>query len=90
MNSTSLKLGATAHKVVLEHHGRSRWQATNLRMGILPHDSVVEQEAKLLAANAGMVIVAVGFDPWTESEGGDRTFRLPPGQEQLIQEMKGS
>ena len=89
MNSTSLQFGTTGHKVVLEHHGRSQWQ-TKLRMGILPHDSVVDQKAKLLAANAGMVIVVVGFDPETESEGGDRTFRLPPGQEQLIQEMQSA
>ena len=87
MNSTSLQFEATAHKVVLEHHGR---QATKLRMGILPHDSVVDQQAKLLAAKADVVIVAVGFNPETESEGGDRTFRLPPGQEQLIKEMQAA
>ena len=90
MNSTSLQFEATAHKVVLEHHGRSRWQATKLRMGIIPHDTVVDQQAKLLAAKADVVIVAVGFDPETESEGGDRTFRLPPGQEQLIQQMQAA
>src|SRR5262249_19965256 len=33
------------------------------------------------------VVLAVGFDPETETEGGDRTFRLPPGQERLIQEI---
>ena len=34
-----------------------------------------------------VVIVAVGFNPETESEGGKRPeFRLPLGQEQLIQE----
>ena len=32
-------------------------------------------------------MVAAGFDPETESEGADRTFRLPPGQDELIQEM---
>src|SRR5262249_30501985 len=90
MNSTSLQFEATAHKVVLEHHGRSQWRATKLRMGILPHDSVVDQQVKLLAAKADAVIVAVGFDPEMESEGGDRTFRLPPGQEQLIQEMRAA
>jgi beta-glucosidase len=90
MNSASLQFEATAHKVVLEHHGRSRWRANKLRVGILPHDSVVDQQAKLLAAKADVVIVAVGFNPETESEGGDRTFRLPPGQEQLIQEMQAA
>jgi beta-glucosidase len=88
MNCTSLQFEATAHKVILEHHGRSGWMGTRLKMGIIPHDSVVDQQAKLLAAKVDVVIVAVGFDPETESEGGDRTFRLPPGQEQLIQEMQ--
>jgi beta-glucosidase len=90
MNSTSLQFEATAHKVVLEHHGRSRWLGNKLRMGIFPHDSVVDQQAKLLAANADAVIVAIGFDPETESEGADRTFRLPPGQEQLVQEIQAA
>jgi beta-glucosidase len=34
-----------------------------------------------------LVVVAVGFDPESESEAADRTFRLLPGQEKLIQEM---
>ena len=85
MNSTSLQFEATAHKVVLEQHGRS-----SLRMGIVARDGVVDQQAKLLAAKAGVVVVALGFDPEIEREGGDRTFRLPPGQEQLIKEMQAA
>jgi beta-glucosidase len=87
MNSISLQFEATSHKFVLEHHGRSHWLGAKLRLGIVPHDGVVDQQAKLLAAKADLVVVAVGFDPETESEGADRIFRLPPGQEQLIQEM---
>jgi beta-glucosidase len=87
MDSASLQLDATPHKVVLEHHGRSGWLGTRLRMGIVRHDGVVNPEAKLLAAKADAVIVAVGFDPETESEGADRTFNLPPGQDQLIREI---
>ncbi len=90
MNLTSLQLEATTHKFVLEHHGRSRWLGAKLRMGIVQHDGVVDQQAKLLAARVDVVIVPVGFDPETESEGADRTFRLPPGQEQLIQEMSAA
>jgi len=88
MNSTSLQLEATPHKFVLEHRGRSRWLGAKLRLGVMPHDGVVDEQAKLLAARAEVVVVAVGFDAETESEGADRTFRLPPGQEQLVQEMK--
>jgi len=90
MNSTTLQLETTTHKFVLEHHGRSGWLGTRLKLGIVPHDGVVDQRAKQLAARADVVIVAVGFDPETESEAADRTFRLPPGQDQLIQEMQAA
>jgi beta-glucosidase len=87
MNSASLQLEAGPHKVVLEHHGRARWLGTRLKLGIVRHDAVVSAEAKRLAAESSVVIVAVGFDPETESEGADRTFKLPPGQDDLIQEL---
>jgi beta-glucosidase len=81
----TVSLDATPHKVVLEHHGRSRW-TPRLELGIIGQD-VVDPEAKALAAKADAVVVAAGFDPGTESEGSDRTFRLPPGQEALIREI---
>ena len=90
MNYSSLQLETNTHKFVLEHHGRSGWLGTKLKLGIIAHDRVVDQQARMLAAKADVVIVAVGFDPETESEGADRTFRLPPGQEQLIQEMEAA
>jgi beta-glucosidase len=90
MNSVSLPLEATSHKFVLEHHGRSRWLGSRLRFGIVPHDGVVDPQAKMLAAKSDVVVVAVGFDPETESEAADRTFHLPPGQAQLIQEMRAA
>jgi beta-glucosidase len=90
MNSVSLQFEATSHKFVLEHHGRSRWLGARLRFGIVPHDGVVDQQAKLLATKSDVVVVAIGFDPETESEGADRTFHLPPGQAQLIQEMRAA
>ena len=87
VNYTSLSLEATPHKVVLEHRGRSKWVEPRLSLGIVRHDGVVDPEAKTLAAKAEALVLAVGFDPESESEGSDRTFRLPPGQEQFIQEM---
>jgi beta-glucosidase len=86
-NYTSLSLEATPHKVVLEHRGRSSWLGARLRMGIAQHDGIVDPEAKALASRVDLVVVAVGFDPESESEAADRTFRLLPGQEKLIQEM---
>jgi beta-glucosidase len=44
-------------------------------------------EAKELAAKADAVIVTVGFDASTETEGSDRSFALLPGQDDLIQAM---
>ncbi|SPE17771.1 putative beta-glucosidase [Candidatus Sulfotelmatomonas gaucii] len=40
---------------------------------------------KKAVEQADVVFVAVGFNPKTESEGRDRTFTLPPGQDALIE-----
>jgi len=76
-----------SHKIVLEHFRHAGRAAPRLRLGIVPRSSIVDADAKKLAAKADVVVLAVGFDPETETEGSDRTFRLPPGQEQLIQEI---
>jgi beta-glucosidase len=86
-NSDARQLTAGSHKIVLEHHGRSGWLGNRLRLGIVPRDEIVDADAKALAQQADVAIVAVGFDPETESEGGDRTFHLPPGQYELIREI---
>ncbi|HEY0702393.1 MAG TPA: glycoside hydrolase family 3 C-terminal domain-containing protein [Candidatus Acidoferrales bacterium] len=83
----TLTLDAAPHKVVLEHHGRSDWLGVHLHLGIAREGSYVLPSAKAMAAKANVVIVSVGFNPESESEGADRTFRLPPGQDELIQEM---
>ena len=82
-----LTLEAKPHKIVLEQHGRSRWLGTRMQFGIVRHGSVVSEEAKKLASKADVVVVAAGFDPETESEGADRTFKLPPAQDELIGAM---
>ena len=84
-STVSLETGL--HKVVLEHFRAQGRGAPRLRLGIVRRDAVVQAEARALAAKSDAVVLAVGFDPETESEGGDRTFRLPPGQEELIQEI---
>ena len=38
-------------------------------------------------AQADAVVLAVGFDPQSEGESADRTFRLPPGQDELIKQI---
>ena len=47
-------------------------------------DSPDEKQAVAMLTS---VIVAVGFTPKTESEGHDRTFTLPPGQDALIEQV---
>jgi len=83
----TLSLGPVPHKVVLEQRGRSQWLGGRLKLGIVRAGQYVDAETKRLAAQADVVVVAAGFDPETESEGADRTFGLPPGQDELIQQM---
>jgi beta-glucosidase len=85
--SVTLQLEPAPHKIVLEHRGWSQWLGARLKMGIARRGQMVDAEAKKLASMADVVVVAVGFGPETESEGADRTFQLPPGQDELIQEM---
>jgi beta-glucosidase len=87
LGQVTLVLDAKPHKVALEHHGTSDWLGGHVRFGIARQGTYVLADAKALAAKATVVIVAAGFDPYSESEGADRTFRLPPGQNELIQEM---
>jgi beta-glucosidase len=86
----TLSFDAKPHRIVLEHHGESRWLGGHLHMGITQHGTYVLPGAKKLAAKADVVVVAAGFDPESESEGADRTFRLPPGQDELIEEMSAA
>ncbi|HJU53306.1 MAG TPA: glycoside hydrolase family 3 C-terminal domain-containing protein, partial [Pyrinomonadaceae bacterium] len=85
--SVMLQLDAKPHKVVLEQRGRSQWLGGRLRLGIFRQGQMVDPEALKLASMADAVVVAAGFDYETESEGSDRTFRLPPGQDALIQQI---
>ncbi|MBV9923844.1 MAG: glycoside hydrolase family 3 C-terminal domain-containing protein [Acidobacteria bacterium] len=87
VSTTTLTLDARPHKVVVEQHGRSGWLGAKLRFGIVRRGTAVPEEVKRMAAKADAVIVAAGFDAESESEGADRTFSLPTGQDDLIQEM---
>jgi beta-glucosidase len=84
---TTVALDPGPHKVVVEHRGSPGFLGMRFRFGIVREDSYVDPAAEKIAASADAVIVAVGFNPESESEGADRTFRLPPGQDQLIQKM---
>ncbi len=53
-------------------------------LAIAAEDTLLSEDVKKFAAAADVAVVAVGFDASTESEGLDRTFTLPWGQDALI------
>ncbi|MGH9715509.1 MAG: beta-glucosidase H [Candidatus Acidiferrales bacterium] len=83
----TLTLNSGPHKIVVEHHGRPGFLGMRFRFGIVSQSAYVNPAAEKLAAQADAVVLAVGFDPQSESEGSDRTFHLPPGQDQLIEKI---
>jgi beta-glucosidase len=80
----SVSFDVRPHKIVLEYHTQAGFGGPFIRMGIVRQGSWVDSSAVALAAKADAVVLAVGFDPQVESEGWDRTFGLPPGQNELI------
>jgi beta-glucosidase len=72
----------TIHMVKLEYYQSSG--DAEIRFGWRQPVKLENNEAIDLAAKSDVAIVCVGFDRNTESEGSDRTFTLPRGQEELI------
>jgi beta-glucosidase len=82
-----LPLGAGPHKVGLEYFVHGSWGGPSIRLGIVRPDKVVNAAAKALASKVDAVVLAVGFDSDSEGEGADRTFHLPPAQDELIYQI---
>ncbi len=87
LNQTVMDLSKTPHKVVLEQLSQQLASVSGMRAGIVPLDTIVEKDALEMASKADAVVLAVGFNAAEESEGGDRSFELPVGQEQMIQQI---
>ena len=83
----NLVLTAGQHKVIVEHRGRPSFFGLRFRVGIVRQNGYVNPSAEKIAASADAVVISVGFDSESESEGSDRTFRLPPGQDELIDKI---
>jgi beta-glucosidase len=70
-------------------HLEVRYVSTNatprMGFGIRSLDDLISPAARQAAADADAVLLAVGFDATEESEGYDRTFELPWGQDALIE-----
>ena len=54
-------------------------------LALVPSGDVLGEGAVDVAKAADAVVLSVGFDPESESEGYDRTYELPFGQQELIQ-----
>jgi beta-glucosidase len=80
-------LNAGPHTIRLEFFGRWTWGGAKLKAGIVNSSTLVDPAAREMASRADAVMIAVGFDQYSESEGGDRTFMLPPGQDELIRAL---
>lgn len=84
VSQVRMPLPAGPHKIKFEYFVHWSWGGPSVRLGIVRPETLVSVEAKELAAHSDAAVVAVGFDPESESEGGDRAFQLPPGQAELI------
>lgn len=84
VSTDTLALAPGAHKILLEQRAGAGRMGTRMQLGIVARADVLEPNVKQLAARSDAVVVAAGFEPNTEAEGADRTFRLPVGQDELI------
>lgn len=84
---TKLPLSAGAHEIKLEYCAQHGWGKAGLNLGIVRPEGLVSADAKALAKRSDAVVLAVGFDSEIEGEGSDRTFGLPPGQDELVNEI---
>ncbi|MGC1220595.1 MAG: glycoside hydrolase family 3 C-terminal domain-containing protein [Candidatus Sulfotelmatobacter sp.] len=87
VSEVSIPFAAGPHLVELDYYAHGGWGKTHSTLGIVRPETLVTAEAKAVAARVDAVVLAVGFDPSTEGESGDRTFRLPPGQDELINQI---
>ncbi len=89
VSEVSMTLDAGPHQVEMDYYVHSGWGKTTANLGIVRPETLVSAEAKLLAARADAVVLAAGFEAATEGESGDRLFQLPPGQDELINQISG-
>ncbi|MGB8262128.1 MAG: glycoside hydrolase family 3 C-terminal domain-containing protein [Terracidiphilus sp.] len=83
--SIELSEGQTA-KVVADY--LPGFQGNRFALGIVAEADLVSEEARQYAKAADVVVLAVGFNTTTESEGSDRSFGLPWGQDALIEAVE--
>ncbi len=77
----TLHAGQPIHFTLIYHPFTA---ARSLGFGIRREQDLIDPATLKIAAAADAVVLSVGFGPATESEGFDRTFELPWGQDALI------
>jgi beta-glucosidase len=85
-----LDLDARPHKLVLEYRGEAgalTGSVPFVRLGIVRQGTWVDAAVEQRARSVDAVVLAVGFDANSELEDWDRTFALPPGQNELIRKI---
>ncbi len=87
LSQVKISLPSGPHQVQLEYFVRKGWGKTKLNFGIVRPEDLVSAEAKAVASQADAVVLAVGFNQDIEGESADRMFVLPPGQDELINQV---
>jgi beta-glucosidase len=87
VGQVSMTFAPGPHQVELDYCAHGGWGKTAATLGIVRPETLVSAEAKVSASRADAVVLAVGFDTSSEGESGDRTFRLLPGQDDLINQI---
>jgi beta-glucosidase len=77
--------GGHAYRIRLEYFEATG--SASVSLGVASAQEFIGRDTKAVAANADVALVCVGFDPSTESEGSDRSFRLPAGQDELVRQI---
>ncbi len=90
LENVRVAMQARPYKVVLEHRttaGRLDGPVPIARLGIVREGMWLDPSVEQLAAQVDAVVLAVGFDATSEAEEWDRSFQLPPGQDELIRRI---
>ncbi len=87
LSQVKISLQPGPHQIQLEYFVKKGWGKSKLNFGIVRPEDLVSAEAKAVAAQADAVVVAVGFDQSIEGESADRMFALPPGQDELVNQI---
>jgi beta-glucosidase len=87
LSQIKIPLTAGPHQIELDYFVQRGWGKSRVNFGIIRPEDLVSAQAKALAATADAVVLAVGFNTSIEGESADRMFALPPGQDELINQI---